>query len=36
MERMRRLFGRAGLEKEEINIWRGMLATWDVLARNRK
>ena len=36
MERMRRLFGRSGLEKEEINIWRGMLAAWDLLAKNRK
>ncbi|HEY6895752.1 MAG TPA: RNA methyltransferase [Rhodocyclaceae bacterium] len=26
MHRMRRLFGRAGLEKEEVNILRGMLA----------
>ena len=29
MERMRRLFGRSGLETEEINILRGMLAAWD-------
>ena len=29
MERMRRLFGRSGLEPEEINILRGMLAAWD-------
>ena len=29
MERMRRLFGSAGLEKEEINILRGMLRAWD-------
>mgnify|MGYP000747417025 CR=1 FL=1 len=33
MERMRRLFGRARLEKEEINIWRGMLAAWDEASR---
>jgi tRNA/rRNA methyltransferase len=36
MERMRRLFGRAGLEKEEINIWRGMLAAWDVNSRKAR
>jgi tRNA/rRNA methyltransferase len=29
MERMRRFFARARLEKEEINILRGMLAAWD-------
>ena len=29
MERMRRLFGRAGLEREELNILRGMLRAWD-------
>jgi tRNA/rRNA methyltransferase len=29
MERMRRLFGRARLEREEVNILRGMLAAWD-------
>ncbi len=29
MERMRRLFGRSGLEPEEINVLRGMLAAWD-------
>jgi tRNA/rRNA methyltransferase len=29
MERLRRLFGRAGLEREEINILRGMLSAWD-------
>lgn len=29
MERMRRLFGRAGLEKEEVAILRGMLTAWD-------
>jgi tRNA/rRNA methyltransferase len=29
MERLRRLFGRARLEKEEVNILRGMLAAWD-------
>jgi tRNA/rRNA methyltransferase len=29
MERMRRLFARARLEKEEVNILRGMLAAWD-------
>ena len=30
MERMRRLFGRAGLEVEEVNILRGMLTQWDL------
>ena len=29
MERMRRLFGRAGLQREEVNILRGMLTAWD-------
>jgi len=29
MERLRRLFARARLEKEEVNILRGMLAAWD-------
>ena len=29
MERMRRLFARAGLEREEVNILRGMLSAWD-------
>jgi len=29
MERMRRLFGRTGLEREELQILRGMLAAWD-------
>lgn len=29
MERLRRLFGRSGLEKEEVNILRGMLRAWD-------
>jgi tRNA/rRNA methyltransferase len=29
MERLRRLFGRVHLEKEEVNILRGMLAAWD-------
>jgi len=31
MERLRRLFARARLEKEEVNILRGMLAAWDEL-----
>ncbi len=35
MERMRRLFGRAGLEKEEINILRGMLRAWDEHGKDR-
>ena len=29
MERMRRLYARSGLEREEINILRGMLSAWD-------
>ena len=29
MERMRRLFARAGLQVEEVNILRGMLTLWD-------
>jgi tRNA C32,U32 (ribose-2'-O)-methylase TrmJ len=26
---MRRLFGRARLQREEVNILRGMLTAWD-------
>jgi tRNA C32,U32 (ribose-2'-O)-methylase TrmJ len=29
MPRMRRLFSRAGLEKEEVNILRGMLSSFE-------
>jgi tRNA/rRNA methyltransferase len=29
MDRVRRLFARARLEKVEVNILRGMLAAWD-------
>jgi tRNA/rRNA methyltransferase len=29
LERLRRLFGRARLEREEVNILRGMLSAWD-------
>ncbi len=29
MERLRRLFGRGRLEKEEINLLRGILSSWD-------
>lgn len=29
LDRLRRLFARTGLEREEINILRGMLASWD-------
>ncbi len=36
MERMRRLFSRARMEKEEINIWRGMLAAWDENSRKAR
>jgi len=35
MERMRRLFARARLEKEEVNILRGMLAAWDESPRKK-
>lgn len=36
LERLRRLFARAGLAREEVNILRGMLSAWDagVAARN--
>ncbi len=33
MERLRRLFGRARLESQEVNILRGMLAAWDAAGR---
>src|SRR5262249_19653126 len=29
MERMRRMFARARLEREEVNVLRGMLSAWD-------
>jgi tRNA/rRNA methyltransferase len=29
MERMRRLFARAGLEREEVRVMRGMLAAFE-------
>jgi tRNA/rRNA methyltransferase len=29
MERLRRLFGRGRLEKEEVDILRGILSSWD-------
>jgi tRNA C32,U32 (ribose-2'-O)-methylase TrmJ len=29
MDRLRRLFARARLERVEVNILRGMLAAWD-------
>jgi tRNA/rRNA methyltransferase len=29
MPRMRRMFARAGLEKEEVNILRGLLASFE-------
>jgi len=35
MPRLRRLFSRAGLEKEEINILRGILARIDELIGRR-
>jgi TrmH family RNA methyltransferase len=36
MERLRRLFGRARLEREEINILRGILTAWDGMGRRRR
>lgn len=36
MERMRRLFGRARLEKEEVNILRGILTEWDKRMAERR
>jgi len=36
MERLRRLFGRARLEREEVNILRGILTAWDGLGRRRR
>ncbi len=37
MERLRRLFGRARLEREEVNILRGILTAWDGFgARKRR
>jgi len=36
MERLRRLFARARLEKEEVNILRGMLSAWDQGNRDKK
>jgi len=36
MERLRRLFGRSGLEREEVNILRGMLGAWDEQGRTRR
>lgn len=35
MERLRRLFGRARLESQEVNILRGMLSAWDQGPRDR-
>lgn len=35
MLRMRRLFARAGLEKEEVNILRGLLASFEVPTRKQ-
>jgi tRNA/rRNA methyltransferase len=35
MERLRRLFGRARLESQEVNILRGMLSAWDQGPHNR-
>jgi tRNA/rRNA methyltransferase len=36
MERLRRLFGRARLESQEVNILRGMLSAWDQDPRRRE
>jgi tRNA/rRNA methyltransferase len=36
MDRLRRLFARARLERVEVNILRGMLAAWDDGGPNRK
>jgi tRNA/rRNA methyltransferase len=36
MPRLRRLFGRAGLEREEVNILRGILARVDDLLDERR
>ncbi len=36
MDRLRRLFARARLERVEVNILRGMLAAWDDRGPNRK
>ncbi|MCL4800371.1 MAG: RNA methyltransferase [Burkholderiales bacterium] len=36
MERLRRLFGRARLEREEVNILRGILSAWDGYGGRRK
>jgi len=35
MERLRRLFGRARLEREEVSILRGVLTAWDGFGRRR-
>jgi len=36
MERLRRLFGRARLEREEVNVLRGILTAWDGMGRRRR
>ncbi|HKU86113.1 MAG TPA: TrmJ/YjtD family RNA methyltransferase [Casimicrobiaceae bacterium] len=36
MPRLRRLFARAGLEREEVNILRGILATVDALGKRER
>lgn len=35
MERLRRMFGRARLEKEEVNILRGILTSWETPKRRQ-
>jgi tRNA/rRNA methyltransferase len=36
IERLRRMFGRAGLDSQEVNVLRGMLAAWDAGVRGDK
>jgi tRNA/rRNA methyltransferase len=36
MERLRRLFGRARLESQEVNVLRGMLNAWDEAIEGRR
>ena len=35
MERMRRLFARAGLEREEVKLLRGLMNAWDATRRKK-
>ena len=36
MERLRRLFGKARLESQEVNVLRGMLNAWDEAIEERR